>query len=265
MEKKYFLKGIWEAPKYEEDVFGLPPSRALVKKDVTLILWSLRFQSLRRYFNQKFWEKESLDAFYSEKIDSLPRIESLSDHSWHVADMVLLIGVNFEKVDLGKCAQIAILHDKLELIMGDKNPLGRDGKGLKTHAFNEQKQTDKANQEREALAQYKSRLYSKARDIQGELFEELLEKKTLESRFLLAIDKLQPLAYILAKKKGKMENDHILFTLHYSRKAVIYFPSIFPYYTELASRLLNSVSRYRKIARSKLMEELEDGQMPLFL
>jgi 5'-deoxynucleotidase YfbR-like HD superfamily hydrolase len=114
------LKGIWEPPHYEKAVFGSSPPLAIVKKDVNMVLWSLRLQTLRRYLNQRFWEKETVAAHYSEKIDSLPRIESLADHSWHVADMVLLIGVHFKVLDLNKCVQMAILHDKLELIMGDK-------------------------------------------------------------------------------------------------------------------------------------------------
>src|SRR5258708_4206256 len=113
MRKKYFLKGIWDPPQFEKDCFGNPPAIALIKRDVNQIISSLRFQSLRRYFHQRFWEQETMDAEYSERIEGLPRIESLADHSWHVADIVLLVGVHFRMLDLGKCAQMAVLHDKL--------------------------------------------------------------------------------------------------------------------------------------------------------
>jgi len=220
---------------------------------------------VRRYLNQKYWEKETADALYSEKIDSLPRIESLADHSWHVADIVLLVGAHFTKLDLNKCVQLAVLHDKLELIMGDKNPLGRDGTGLKTHAFNPIKGADKLKLERLALDEYTQKLGLEARAVQSPLFQEILDKRTPEALFVSAIDKLQPLTYILAKKRGALDNEHILFTLHYSHKSVAYFPSLFPYYKELTARLLSSVSRFRKISRSDLLDQLEDGQMPLFL
>jgi 5'-deoxynucleotidase YfbR-like HD superfamily hydrolase len=264
MRNKYFLKGIWERPNYEKAGFGSPPVNSVVKHDVNHLLWSLRLQTLRRYFRQRFWEKETMDAVYAERAEAIPRLESIADHSWHVADMVLSIGGHFRTIDLGKCVQMAVLHDKLELIMGDKTPLGRDGKGLKTHAFNVQKQANKEKEERESLEEYKTKLSSESEKIHSRLFDELLEKKSSEARFLLGIDKLQPLAYIMTKKRGHLENDHILFTLRYSQKAVVYFPPLFPYYKELTWRLLGKVSRARKISRPKLMEELEDGQIPLF-
>jgi 5'-deoxynucleotidase YfbR-like HD superfamily hydrolase len=234
MRKKYFLKGIWERPNYEKAGFGSPPMVNIVKRDVNHLLWSLRLQNMRRYFRQRFWEKETMDALYSERVETMPRLESIADHSWHVADMTLVIGVHFQTIDLGKCVQMAVLHDKLELIMGDKTPLGRDGKGLKTHAFNPQKQADKEKIERESLEEYKSKLPSESQEIHSRLFVDLLEKKSSEARFLLGIDKLQPLAFIMAKKRGDLENDHILFTLHYSQKAVTYFPPLFPYKSKSA-------------------------------
>jgi hypothetical protein len=151
-----------------------------------------------------------------------------------------------------------------KICAADKSPLGRDGTGLKTHAFNEEKGADKETSERQALDVYRMKLSPEAYESQNILFEELLGKKSPEARFVLAIDKLQPLPYILAKKGGKLENKHIQFTLRYSRKAVTYFPPLFPYYKELTSRLLNSVSRHRKLSFSKLMEEFEDGQLTLF-
>ena|SRR5436190_2062228 len=264
MRKHYSLKGFWDSPDYASSALGNPPALTVVKTDVSVILWSLRFQTLRRFKNQRFWEEETRDSDYADRVEHMPRLESLADHSWHIADIVLLIAPHFVSLDMGRCVQMAVLHDKLELIMGDKNPLGRDGTGNKTHAFNELKRADKDRLERAAFDDYVRKIGQDTRIVQAPIFEELFEKKSQEARFLLGIDKLQPLTYIIAKKQGKVDDDHLLFTLLYSRKAVTYFPPLFPYYKELTLRLLRGVSRNRRISLSALKARLEDGQMPLF-
>ena len=107
-----------------------------VDRDVDSILWSARLNDIYRYSHQRFWEKETRELEIATNIQGVPRLESVSEHSWHLADIALLIFHRFQPLDLGKCISLAVLHDKLEIITGDKNPVGRDGTGKSTHAFN---------------------------------------------------------------------------------------------------------------------------------
>ncbi len=121
-----------------------------VKKDIDLILWSTRLSELYRFTHQRFWETETLANEMALKIEGedkdrkpVPRAESVAEHSWHIADIILIIAPRFPQLQIERCLLHAILHDKLEIITGDKNPLGKNGKGTKTHAFNPTKKSVK--------------------------------------------------------------------------------------------------------------------------
>ena len=66
-----------------------------VECDIDVILWSMNLYKIRRYTHQRFWESETLDAVYANRIEPFPRLESVAEHSWHVADTVLLLGGHF--------------------------------------------------------------------------------------------------------------------------------------------------------------------------
>ena len=132
-----------------------------VAKDINLILWSTRLSGIYRFTHQRFWEKETLDLEHALRIDGYndtPRAESVAEHSWHIADIALTIAPRFNGLDIGRCIMLAILHDKLEIFTGDKNPVGKNGKGTTTHAFNEQSKVLKDEKEKDALRKYKNKL-----------------------------------------------------------------------------------------------------------
>ena len=234
-----------------------------VKRDIDAILWSMKLCRIRRYFHQRFWETETQEAEYASRIEPMPRLETVADHSWHVADTVLLLGGHFPAVNVDRCLRLAILHDKMEIVIGDKNPVGQSGTGQSTHAFNIDKQFQKEASEREAIATYLARLRPDARDGQAPALFEMLEGKSPESRFVKAIDKLQALAFVLAKKGGAMNDKHLRFTLKYSEKATSYFPDLGDHYFELRSRLLMQVARHRNTTVRQIERTLYTAQLPL--
>ena len=237
---------------------------AEVRKTTDVLLWSMQLCSLRRYFHQRFWEEESREAEYASRIEAIPRLESVAEHCWHVADSVLLIGPSFD-LDLCRCLQLAVLHDKMEITIGDKSPIGRSGTGSSTHAFNEGKRLKKEDLEREAISAYLAWLPAAARRTQAPIFFELLNGHTNEVHFVRAIDKLQALAFVISKKKGVMHDKHLKFTLRYSAKAVEYYPALEPYYRELRSRLLKAVAKVRKQTALDLELFLDTVQLSLSL
>src|SRR5881227_2881552 len=101
------------------------------------MFWSMNLYKVRRYKRQRFWEAETLQTEYAELIEPFPHLESVAEHSWHVADTVLLLGGHFPSLNLDHCVKLAIIHDKMEILIGDKSPIGRSGTGSSTHAFNE--------------------------------------------------------------------------------------------------------------------------------
>ena len=235
-------------------------------RDVRLILWSIRLHGVRRYYRQRHWEKEAIEEDFCERVSPTPRLESVSEHSWHVADIVLTLGPRFAQVDYLRATELAILHDKLELITGDKNPIGRDGTGQKSHAFDLLAREKKDSDEAVALEKYLLRLQPSLQSHQRKAFSELAAGKSAESKFVKAIDKLQTLAYIHWKKDGDLSDTHLIFTVRYAKKATNYFPDLDLHLSVLLKIFLKKVAQRRTITTASLRDFLvsADSQLDLF-
>jgi hypothetical protein len=142
----------------------------------------------------------------------------------------------------------------MEIIIKDWNPLGSDGTGNKSHAFNELRKNQKDIAEREAIRIYLRKLRPGLRDSQLALLLEALECTTPEAQFVKAIDKLQALAFVYVKKDGNMHDRHIKFSLKYSRQACQLCPPLSNHFDELRSRLIQSVAERRKVSVSHIEE-----------
>lgn len=242
-------------------VSTIPESDA--KQDIDAILWSMRLCWIRRYFHHRFWEAETQDAEYADRIEPMPRLESVAEHSWHVADTVLLLAGHFPQLNTEHCVTLAVLHDKMEISIGDQSPIGRDGTGRATHAFDPEKQQSKAISEHHAIESYLSRLRPSAREVQAQALFELLEGESWEARFVKAIDKLQALGFVVVKKRGNLSDRHLDFTLRYSLKTLHYFPALAPHYYELRSRLLQQVARHRDCSVRRIDDWFNNHQLAL--
>jgi len=174
-------------------------------------------------------------------------------------------GGHFPSLNVDHCIRLAILHDKMEISIGDKNPVGKSGTGESTHAFDVGQQAAKEEMERRAINAYTSRLRPSAADEQADLLFELLEGRTVDARFVKAVDKLQSLAFVMIKKGGDMQDKHLRFTLKYSEKAPAYFPDLQAHYAELKSRLMTRVARRRKMSVTALEQSLYNSQLSLSL
>jgi 5'-deoxynucleotidase YfbR-like HD superfamily hydrolase len=234
-----------------------------VKHDIDVMLWSMNLQKVRRFFHQRFWETETRDAEYASRVEPFPRLESVAEHSWHVADTVMLLGRHFASLNVNRCICLALMHDKMEMITGDQNPVGRDGTGGNTHAFNIKMRDLKDLKERQAVNLYLTRLSPDARGSQGSLLLEMLDGKTREALFVKAIDKLQAFCFVLLKKRGIMEDKHLEFTLQYSRKTAEYWPGLSMHYEELRGRFMKQVARRRNLSVKALEEFVEQYQLSL--
>jgi 5'-deoxynucleotidase YfbR-like HD superfamily hydrolase len=208
-----------------------------VAQEVAMILWSARLASLRRFKWQPYWEGESAASDKALMIeDGLP-LEDVASHSWKVADMVLLLHYHRPELDRGYCVELAVLHDKLELLTGDYSPIDSDGTGATTHAFNEQAAADKRRAEHLALDYYLERLPVYVRRHQEEIIKDAIDLRTPEALFVNALDKLSALAFVIEKKKTGLKSQHLRFTQDYSRAAVMRCPELLPHHKLLSSLL----------------------------
>lgn len=217
------------------------PEREQAQSDVRCILWSAGLASLKRFHHQPFWEDEAAAADRAALIEGSPRLESVADHSWKVADAVLLLSDHFDWIDDCRALQLAVLHDKLELITGDLSPIDADGTGRSTHAFNSGRAAGKRESELAALARYVRLLRPAAARRQSSMLRELVAEASEEARFVKAVDKLASLAFVIQAKRGGLDPRHVEFTLAYSGKAVEYFPALRTHHDVLVDIFLASV------------------------
>ncbi len=196
------------------------PSLSEAIADVDAIIVSFQLQHVRRYFNQIHWLAESHEAAFSDRIEPGLKLENVAAHSWHVADAALLLLPHFATLNRERVLSLSILHDKLEIFTGDFDPIGPDGKGTYSHAFNLHSQQTKISMEQAALENYLLSIRESARSAQRDLLLDAIYGNSWESRFVKSIDKLQALAYVLKKKDGNISDEHLVFSIRYSKKAL---------------------------------------------
>ena len=105
------------------------PTMDEAERDIDVMVASLGLQSIRRYMNQHHWYEESRLARAADEAEPGLKLENVAAHSWHVADAVLLLAPIFPEIGARRALELAILHDKLELLTGDFDPVGPAGDG----------------------------------------------------------------------------------------------------------------------------------------
>jgi putative hydrolase of HD superfamily len=110
------------------------------------------------------------------------RRENSAEHSWHIALMVLVLSeyAKDTDVDLFQVMKILLVHDLIEIDAGD------------TYCYDEQGRQDQAMREENAAERIFNILPTDQARIFRELWDEFEARKTPESRFANALDRLQP-------------------------------------------------------------------------
>ena len=214
-----------------------------IRRDIARLLESIQFEDVIRYRDDPLWKQENrLQDFIEKK--PFHRLESDADHSWHLADMVLLLGPHFSDLDLDKAVKFALLHDKMEIFTGDYLAVGLSGTGNDSHAFNYKLKVKKEKEERSAMRKYLRSLPEDVARYQQPLFEEYFSKVTPEARFVNALDKMQVLVRFLYAKNsqpklltGQAGKIWWKFVDLYHRPKVAQFPQLIPYGEELLRRI----------------------------
>lgn len=213
-----------------------------VRADVNMIYRLYDLQKIVRFLGQRYWEEETLE------LESVPRrleLENVAAHSFNVARCVPLLAPHFPWIDRGRAIELALVHDEPEIVTGDKDPVGKDGQGSDTHAFNPSRRLDKDREERRALDALSSSMRRSLRESYRTMFEELIEVSSAEAQFVKALDKLQALVFVRLRKEGRITPDHAAFTIRYSRIGVHRFPPLQEHFKLVLHDLLDDVARSR--------------------
>jgi putative hydrolase of HD superfamily len=110
------------------------------------------------------------------------RRENSAEHSWHIALTVLILSeyAKDSDVDLFRVMKILLVHDLIEIDAGD------------TYCYDNQGRKDQARREKNAADRIFNLLPADQAATLRELWDEFEERKTPESRFANALDRLQP-------------------------------------------------------------------------
>jgi 5'-deoxynucleotidase YfbR-like HD superfamily hydrolase len=215
------------------------PEHSEIRSDVNLIYKFYDLEKLVRYFGQRHWEEETESFGYNAgKLE----LENVAAHSYQVARCVSLLAPHFPWVDLARATELALLHDEPEIVTGDKDPVGIDGQGNTTHAFDHRKRREKDDQERQAIDFLAAEMRPSIRERYRRLSVELIEDRSIEAHFVKAVDKLQSLAFVRLKKGGKITPEHAAFTIRYSRIGVNRFPQLQNHFMCILGDLIDDVS-----------------------
>ena len=110
------------------------------------------------------------------------RRENSSEHSWHIALMVLILSeyANDSEVDMFRVMKKLPVHDLIEIDAGD------------TYCYDDQGRKDQSQREKIAADRIFNLLPADQAAALRELWDEFEERKTPESKFATAMDRFQP-------------------------------------------------------------------------
>lgn len=228
-----------------------------IKKDLLYCIWSLKLGNIKRYKHQPYWEDETIADNFAEKIVGARYFENVAAHSWHVADCVLYLSARFQYIDVERALKIAILHDKLEIYTGDKNPLGRSGTGDNAHAFNSKKILDKKTLELAVLEKHLRQLDNSYPPSYRDLYLDEINLISNEARLVKSVDKLQAIMYIYTSKHGNLKDEHLKFIIRQMHKSSQIFLPMRPYYKVMLLIFLEKVAKKRKISSEDLLSDIK--------
>lgn len=122
---------------------------------------------------------EKLKCNTRHSYTSSGRLESVAEHSWRLALMVMLVGDEFPELDMDKVIRMCLIHDMGEAITGD------------IPAF--EKTDEDRNVENKKVDQLTDTLPEPIRTEWKELYAEMEALETQEAKLYKSLDKLEAL------------------------------------------------------------------------
>jgi putative hydrolases of HD superfamily len=168
------------------------------------ILESLK--KLERFRGQYYWKD------YPQR----DRYESVADHSWRLAVLIILFSEKLEQAfDFEKAVKIALVHDIAEILAGDKSPMGNDGTGKSSHAYNKDEAKAKFQEESSAAQEIFANLPKDKHQEFYDLWLDYEEQTSYEAKIVKALDRIECMLQVLEYQDGHMFPQHLEFTINY--------------------------------------------------
>ncbi|MEK7615532.1 MAG: HD domain-containing protein [Patescibacteria group bacterium] len=197
-------------------------------------------KKIERWRGQFFWKEYPQPHWY----------ESVADHSWRLTMLVLMMAPRLsQKIDLEKALKMALIHDIAEIITGDESPLGEDGTGKSTHAFDERLAQEKMERETQAVRQLFSQLPESDAKEFYDLWLEAEQKVSFEAKVVKALDKLEATLQALEYSDGVLYKEHFEFSIKYSMKYADVDPAIKSFGDEIVQKM---TERFKEFTPSTL-------------
>ena len=187
-------------------------------------------KKLERFRGQYYWKD------YPER----KRYESVAEHSWRLGVLVMMFASQLKKkINLEKALKMALIHDLPEIIAGDASPLGKDGTGKMTHAFDEAARLRKHEKEKRAAVALFGKLPTKIGAEFLKLWLEIEAHKTFEARVVKSLDKLECMLQVQEYRRGHLFSEHWHFTITYGMKG----SEVDPVIAEFGSLIVKSMRK----------------------
>lgn len=195
-------------------------------------------KKIERFRGQYFWKD----------YPQLARYESVADHSWRLALLVaLFVDKLSQPFNLEKGLKMALIHDLPEIIAGDVSPLGTDGTGKNTHAWDGDRAKEKHEKEVGAAKELFGRLPAEQGKELYTLWLENEENQTFEARVIKALDKLECVLQVFEYRGGHLFPSHLEFNVSYGLKYVDVDPAIKEFGELIAEKMRTQFQEFQNV------------------
>lgn len=182
-------------------------------------------KKIERFKAQVFWDKYPFPKRY----------ESVADHTWRLAVMLIVVAKQLSKpIDLTKALTMALIHDIPEIITGDASPLGTDGTGKDSHAYNQKVAEERHQAEKEAAKSIFGKLDKEGADELYQLWLEYERQSSFEAKVIKALDRIEGKLQALEYSHGEVTQKNMSFILKYGVETF----SIDPVIQELGTKVV---------------------------
>jgi putative hydrolases of HD superfamily len=175
---------------------------------------------------------EMLNAFRRVErvvyVNGTDRMENDSEHSYHLAMFAWYIASSEKlSLDLDLILKYALVHDLVEVYAGDTYVFSEDKKHLDSKIGRENEALDRLKKE----FPFCNEIFS--------LVEQYEKREDNESRFVYALDKLQPIIQIYLDQGRIWKEKNVTFQmfLEHKKDKIALSPEIQPYFDELTTLL----------------------------
>lgn len=196
-----------------------------------------QFKKMERFVGQFFWRDYP-------KID---RYDSNADHTWRMAMILTVIEPHLSQpIDFKKAMRMLLIHDIPEIIAGDASPLGSDGTGNDSHAYNKEAVVQKFESEKSAALEIFNKLPNNQANELYDLWMEYENQDSFEAKIVKAIDKFEGKLQASEYRQGSWFKDHFAWTLAYGTETFKTDPKLQELMDVLAEEMENNYIEYKK-------------------